>query len=191
MEPLCLPGESDFVADRHVLEPFGSGRPHDESGNEPFRRRSDVASYFHHTASKEYQGQLLWSDLHWSELDAAQPDEDKQVEVSVQQTVTDALGKFAGVVRVGLLAAQLDRAVQLRLTAENEDDPHRVFLCDFQGRLITRGVSSDMVKLSGDDLRLAPADLAPEVESALADPKLRAVGEDTSRRIRAFSAPRA
>ena len=41
----------------------------------------------------------------------------------------------------------------------NEHDPHRIFLCDLEGRLITRGVSSDTVTLSGDDLRLSPPDL--------------------------------
>ena len=33
-------------------------------------------------------------------------------------------------------------------------------------------------RLSGEDLRIAPADLAPEIASALAEPQLRAVGEN-------------
>ena len=68
-------------------------------------------------ANKEFQGELLWSDLHWSELDTTQRDDERTVEVSVQQTISDAVDKFAGVARVGLLAEQLDRAVQLRLTS--------------------------------------------------------------------------
>ena len=46
--------------------------------------------------------------------------------------ISDAADKFAGVARVGLLAEQLDRAVQLRLTSLNEHDPHRIFLCDLE-----------------------------------------------------------
>jgi adenylate cyclase len=168
---------TNFVADRRVLEPGGSPL---------FRRETksaaaDPTSHLTFTtpASKDFQDQLLWSDLHWSELDSSQPEEEREVEVSVQQTVSGASERFAGVARVGLLAEQLDRAVQLKLTSEEEHDPHRIFLCDPEGRLIARGVSSDSVRLSGNDLRLAPADLAPEVASALADPKLRAVSEDT------------
>ncbi|HEY5953431.1 MAG TPA: cache domain-containing protein, partial [Terrimicrobiaceae bacterium] len=168
---------SSFFADRQILE------PHSSPLSIPKTRMATTDPTSHLTfstpASKEYQGQLLWSDLHWSELDEKKPEGDREVEVSVQQAVADAANKFAGVVRVGLLAEQLDRAVQLKLTPEGEDDPHRIFLCDPQGRLITRGVSSDRVTLSGDDLRLAPPeDLAPEVASALSDPKLRAVGTD-------------
>lgn len=172
--------DASFVADRRILEPRSAdGSP--SISQETKLVVADPTSHLTFTtpASKDYQGQLLWSDLHWSELDPNKSEEDRDVEVSVQQTVSDASGKFAGVVRVGLLAEQLDRAVQLRLTAANENDPHRIFLCDLEGRLITRGVSSDKVKLSGDDLRLAPADLAPEVASALANPKLRAVDRDT------------
>ena len=83
----------------------------------------------------------LWSDLHWSQLDA--DPEHREIEVSVQQTIENASDKFAGVIRVGLLAQQLDRAVQLKLTPAEEPDPHRIFLADREGRLITRGVGSD------------------------------------------------
>jgi adenylate cyclase len=167
---------ANFFADRRVLGPEGSLSISPETRVAATDPTSHLT--FATPASKEYQGQLLWSDLHWSELDASKPEDERAVEVSVQQTVADASGKFAGVVRVGLLTEQLDRAVQLRLTSTNEDDPHHIFLCDPEGRLITRGVSSDKITLKGDDLRLAPADLAPEVASALADPKLRAAGNN-------------
>ena len=168
---------ANFFADRRVIEAKGS-RPFSP---ETRVDATDPTSHltFATPASEEYQGQLLWSDLHWSELDASKPEDERAVEVSVQQTVSDASGKFAGVVRVGLLTEQLDRAVQLRLTSAKENDPHQIFLSDPEGRLITRGVSSDRITLSGEDLRIAPADLAPEVAGALADPKLRAVGDNT------------
>jgi adenylate cyclase len=169
-----------FVSYRRVLQPDSnlSVQPASEEGSTTV---SDPTSHLTFTtpASKDFYGQLLWSDLHWSQLDAEQPEESREIEVSVQQTVEDASDKFAGVIRVGLLAEQLDRAVQLKLTPAEEPDPHRIFLSDRDGRLITRGVSADRAKLFGEDLRIAPSDLAPEIASALADPKLRAVDEDT------------
>jgi adenylate cyclase len=171
------PENSGFVAERQTLEPASSAT------TPPSTKVTAMDPTTHLTfatpASKDFQGELLWSDLHWSELDTAQRDEERTVEVSVQQTIFDAAGKFAGVARVGLLAEQLDRVVQLRLTSMNEHDPHLIFLCDLEGRLITRGVSSDTVTLSGDDLRLSPPDLPSEIAHALADSKLNAIGGHT------------
>jgi len=167
-----------FVADRRILEPnsaLGASSTSRETGGTV----SDPTSHLTFTtpASRDFYGQLLWSDLHWSQLGANQPQEHREIEVSVQQTVADASHEFSGVIRVGLLVEQLDRAVQLELTSPEEPDPHRIFLCDREGRLITRGAGSDRAKLSGEDLRIEPADLAPEIASALAEPKLRAVSE--------------
>jgi adenylate cyclase len=171
------PENSGFVAERQTLEPASSAT------TPPSTKVTAIDPTTHLTfatpASKEFQGELLWSDLHWSELDTAQREEERTVEVSVQQTIFDAAGKFAGVARVGLLAEQLDRVVQLRLTSMDEHDPHLIFLCDLEGRLITRGVSSDTVTLSGDDLRLSPPDLPSEIAHALADSKLNAIGGHT------------
>ena len=169
-----------FVADRRILErnsTLGAPSISPESGT----LVSDPTLHLTFTtpASRDFYGQLLWSDLHWSQLGANQPQDRRDIEVSVQQTVADASDKFAGVIRVGLLAEQLDRAVQLKLTPAKEPDPHRIFLSDRDGRLITRGVGSDRAEVSGEDLRIAPADLAPEIASALAEPKLRAVDENT------------
>ena len=171
------PENSGFVAERQTLEPASSAT------TPPSTKVTAIDPTTHLTfatpASREFQGELLWSDLHWSELDTAQREEERTVEVSVQQTIFDAAGKFAGVARVGLLAEQLDRVVQLRLTSMDEHDPHLIFLCDLEGRLITRGVSSDTVTLSGDDLRLSPPDLPSEIAHALADSKLNAIGGHT------------
>lgn len=170
------PENSGFVAERQSLDPSSAATP-------PPTKVAAMDPTTHLTfatpANKEFQGELLWSDLHWSELDTAPRDGERTVEVSVQQTISDSAGKFAGVARVGLLAEQLDRAVQLRLTSAHEYDPHRIFLCDLEGRLITRGVSSDTVTLSGDDLRLTPPDLPSEIACALAESKLDAIGGHT------------
>ena len=168
-----------FVAYRRTLHPGADSEalsPDPEAGAVV----TDPTSHLTFTtpASKDFYGDLLWSDLHWSQLDANQPQEQRDIEVSVQQTVEDAWKKFAGVIRVGLLAEQLDRAVQLKLTAEQEPDPHRIFLADRDGRLITRGVGSDRAKVTGEDLRIAPDDLAPEISSALRQEELRAVTEN-------------
>ncbi|HWX17363.1 MAG TPA: hypothetical protein VNY07_12320 [Chthoniobacterales bacterium] len=42
--------------------------------------------------SQNFFGQLLWSDLHWSQLDAQLPATQRRAEVSVQQAITDAEG---------------------------------------------------------------------------------------------------
>jgi adenylate cyclase len=173
-------GNGAFVSYRRMLQPVShSGIP--PASEETSTVVADPTSHLTFTtpANRDYYGQLLWSDLHWSQLDANQPEESREIEVSVQKTVADAAEKFAGVIRVGLLAEQLDRAVQLKLTPSHEPDPHRIFLSDRDGRLITRGVSADRAMLSGEDLRITPSDLAPEIASALADPKLRSVGENT------------
>ena len=166
---------SGFVANLRTFEPALAPAL---SHRERIANVSDPTAHLTFTtpASRDFYGQLLWSDLHWSQLDADQAQ--REIEVSVQQTIANASDKFAGVIRVGLLAQQLDRAVQLKLTPAQEPDPHRIFLADRDGRLITRGVGSDRVEVSGEDLRIAPADLAPEIARALAEPQLRAVGEN-------------
>jgi adenylate cyclase len=128
-------------------------------------------------AQWNFFGQLLWSDLHWSQLDAELPPSQRRAEVSVQQAITDADREFVGVLRVGLLTQQLDRSVQLRLVTNGQNDPHRIFICDAQGRLITPLSPSDRLQEFDDDLRIAPKNLPPEVAGALANPMLRAVGE--------------
>ncbi len=130
-------------------------------------------------ARADFRGDVLWSDLHWSQLDAALPEAQRRVEVSVQKVVTDAAGEFVGVLRVGLLTRQLDRAVQITIGRAGEKDPHRIFICDSRGRFITRLAPNDPVVESGDDLRVAPKRLPPEIVSALADSRLRAVSATT------------
>jgi len=169
-----------FVADRRELEPTP------RFATLPSRRESGAPipdptlhPTFTTPARKDFSGQLLWSDLHWSQLDVELPESQRRAEVSVQQVITDAAGKFAGVLRVGLLTQQLDRAVRIPLAPAGKPDPHRIFICDAEGRLITPVTPSDRLQEFGEDLRIAPATLPPEIVRALADPKLRAVGEGT------------
>ncbi|MEP6955952.1 MAG: cache domain-containing protein, partial [Chthoniobacterales bacterium] len=168
-----------FVADRRELKPTAN------FAALPVLRQSgaDIPDPTLHPtfttpSQKDFFGHLLWSDLHWSQLDAELPQSQRRVEVSVQQTIIDAAGKFVGVLRVGLLTQQIDRAVQLKLAPAGQADPHRIFICDGEGRLITPLSPADRLQEFGDDLRVAPANLPPEVAGALANPKLRAVDEN-------------
>jgi adenylate cyclase len=137
---------------------------------------------FEVAAGESQAGQPLWSDLHWSELDASAQ---KRVVMTVQQSVFDARGDFAGVVRVGLLTEQIDRVTHVPVHEGEGSDPHRVFLCDAQGRLLARLGSQDRLELSGDDLRFIPRDPPPEVTAALSLPALSHVeaGQDVTSNV--------
>ncbi len=129
------------------------------------------------TAANRFYGQIISTDLHWSQIDELLPEPQRRVELSVQKTVEDAPGHFAGVLRVGLFKAEIDDAVRQNVTGVMTGDPHLIFLCDTQGRLITGWGSRDRVTTSGDDLRIAPADIPPVVSRALNLPALKAVGD--------------
>ncbi len=167
-----------FVADRRELQAasrFSALPLRREAGEKIFD--PTLHATFVTPARRDFSGQLLWSDLHWSQLDAELPESQRRVEVSVQKVVADTAGEFAGVLRVGLLTQELDRAVQLKIAAAGQTDPHRIFICDAAGHLITRLSPSDQLRDVNGDLRVAPANLPPEIVGALADPKLRAVDE--------------
>lgn len=112
-------------------------------------------------------GLIISTDLHWSQLDEKRPEAERRVEVSMQKAIEDEQGHFAGVLRVGLMKAQIDRAVQLN------KPPHEIFLCDAQGRLITGFGPQDRIVVSNDDLRIETANAPPMVMRALEEPALK------------------
>lgn len=126
-------------------------------------------------ASRGLLGRLLWSDLHWSQLDSYMSAEKRRVEVSVQKAILDAENKFVGVLRVGLLTGQIDRITELKMVETEGNDPHRIFIADNQGRLITRITPKDQLQVSGDDLRVVPDSLPQEIMLALKHPLLKEV----------------
>ena len=130
--------------------------------------------------SKDFYGRLLWTDLHWSQLDESKPEDRRSVEVSVQKTVENTDAQFAGVLRIGLMKEQIDRAIDLHLADKNESDPHVIFLCDNQGRLITGFGKKSHVTESGDDLRMASDDVPPQVAAALQQPGLKNIDAGNS-----------
>jgi adenylate cyclase len=174
-----------FVADVRVRAPGAKLR----AGVVTREVASDPTAHptYETTVSPELYGKAIWSDLHFSELDDALPERDRRVVVTVQKAIDDASGKAAGVVRVGLLAGTVDLIANMRVEDDNAAlDPHRVFLCDAEGRLLTRLVDGDRLASSDGDLRVVPARLAPETARALASPLLRKLTVDRPVKSEAF-----
>jgi adenylate cyclase len=144
----------------------------------PLRRQDGIVddptehATFRTTTSRRFHGQVLWTDLHYSELDSHLPEPDQRVVVTVMKAVADESGRFAGVLRVGRLTQQLDALVQRE---SRENAPHTVFLCDERGGLLTRTGASDRLADVNGDLRVVPALLPPELAAALAHPALARV----------------
>jgi adenylate cyclase len=124
--------------------------------------------------ARENLERTLWSDLHYSELERtpAAP----RVVLSVQSALRDSGGRFAGVVRVGLLTDDLDAIVQGSRDAD-AGDPHRVALLAVSGapgapaRLVARVDPSDRVAVIDDELRIVSDHPPPEI-AALLDSRL-------------------
>jgi len=134
---------------------------------------------FQTLTQRSFLDQLIWSDLAWSELVPG----NQRVEVTVQKAIAPEqnVKSFQGVVRVGLLTQQLDKIVQNSSSAMDSDGneiQHRCFICDAQGRLLTRINPGDQIKLDGDDLRIDSPHRPPEVTAALNSPKLHAIEDN-------------
>ena len=171
-----------FVSDRRDLEGEGNfdskGWARDTTAAVP-----DPTQHltFRTPARERFSGTLLWTDLHWSQLDdgvGRPPSSSNRVEVSVVQAMRDRDGQFVGVLRVGLLATQLAHVVTLAPQESSGADPHLVFLCDSGGRLITSGNPAQRFQEYEDDVRIAPPDVPPVIARAMADPHLSAVNAD-------------
>jgi adenylate cyclase len=127
--------------------------------------------------ARQNSGRMLWSDLHYSELDAGQPK--PRVVLSVQQAVVDALGRVVGVVRVALLTTDLDAISRLKVDPTDPNDQHQIALLavSSQGthdaRLVARIGPKDRIELVGDDLRVTPDHPPPEIAALLASPLVR------------------
>jgi adenylate cyclase len=115
---------------------------------------------------------VIWSDLSYAALDDDLPEPERRVVVHALRAIRDGDGDggLVGVLRVALLEKQLDDAfARVRVNERDPNDPFRVFLADDEGRLITRFRPGDRLRVVGDDLRIAPADVPPAVAAALAD----------------------
>ncbi|MES1210334.1 MAG: hypothetical protein ABUS79_30725, partial [Pseudomonadota bacterium] len=166
--------------DRRQVTVLRDGDGHIEQRNaEPAvpDSRADLTQHdtFRAAAQRDARGQALWSDLAFSQLDAALPLEARRKTLTVQKAVfTPAPGgeRFAGVLRAGLVSGTLDRLG----AATSSADPHRVFICDRAGRLVTRLTPDDGYGLfdgagrpdPDGDVRVAARAIPAEVAAALA-----------------------
>lgn len=141
------------------------GRPPDDPTTDPT---------FITPSRKRLQGQTLWSDLAWFKPDVRVDavtgqltgDAKVRVVVYVMCSVKDRQGRLAGVMRASLGTETLDRLV----VQQRELGPHRRFLCDLKGRLISRLSSQDsMVTTTDDSLRFIPAHAPPEIIRSIAE----------------------
>ncbi len=123
----------------------------------------------------------LWADLHYAEIDADLPVSRQRVVVTVMKAVLDDGGRLVGVVRVGLLARQLDVVTRLRVEPAGAADPHRVFLADAEGRLVTRLEPGHALLDEEGELRPTSVGIPEEVRVALSQPALRDVSTDEPR----------
>jgi adenylate cyclase len=185
---LLAPSKGDFICDRTW---FSDGRfisqtsalglaagAHAVPRSAPAPAKDPTLDPTFETAVRsDLYGTLVWADLHWAQVDALMPEAERRVEVSVQKTIEDGQGRFVGVLRIGMMKSLIDRAVQQHLSEGSERDPHMIFLCDNDGRLITGFGDKDRVMVSGEDLRIPPGDVPPVVARALKEPSLGRIGD--------------
>lgn len=175
---------SEFVRDERTRAPgelaLRAGRCARLSGTveDPTAHLTFLGTARHH----RYSPSVLWTDLHYAEYDAGRSEQSRRVVVTAMKALEDSSGRFLGVVRVGLLASRLDDVARVRVDEVDPADPHRVFLADAQGRLVTRLQPDQPFADEGGDLRPASTRLADELRTALAHPALRDADEDHPRR---------
>lgn len=130
-------------------------------------------------AAAHNRGNVLMSDLSYSQLDDMLPEENRRVVLVALLGTEGEDKKLLGVLKVGLLEKQMRKIVKAaRVNREALDDPYRIFVADDSGRLITGLETEETLVDDNDDLRIKPAALAPEVKQALEQPELTQVSED-------------
>jgi adenylate cyclase len=127
---------------------------------------------FQVAASATRQNGAVWTDLHFSQFDAALPPSKRRVAVDLARAVDDSAQQFVGVVRAGLLTRTIDALPNRALGDGRAGDPRRAFLCDSRGRLVTRLDANDPLEQVGDDVRVAPVHEPGSIREALASPIL-------------------
>jgi adenylate cyclase len=142
---------------------------------------------------ERHRGRALWSDLSYSEADAALLESLRRRVVSVQKALWSNDDTFLGVLRVSLLNNRIDDFTRMQVDRSGAaDDDHIVLLCDRGGRLISRLGPDDRYALLDPegkpdpegDVRVVPASPPPQVTAALRSPVLRDVPSGSSRVVR-------
>jgi adenylate cyclase len=156
-----------------IVEGVTAGSPGDPTLHDTFRA----------AANRDQQGRALWSDLAFSELDDGLPMATRRKTMTVQKAIFlggGAARRFVGVLRAGIVSDALDRIGR----AASPDDPHRIFIGDASGRLITRLSPDDgyqVIDADGrpdpeGDLRVVPHALPAPVAAALAFAREKGAG---------------
>ena len=110
---------------------------------------------------------VRFGDMRYARADAEQPDAPGQVVLDAGQVLRDAAGAEQGMVRVSLSADALDEIANAKVNPRDPNDPHRVFLCDATGRLVTRASRRDRFVDAGGVLRVDATDIPRAVSTAL------------------------
>lgn len=132
-----------------------------------FRAATDAARY----------GQTIYGDLGLLSDEGVRTEQSVVVQ-TVRKAVEDRSGKFAGVVGVRLPAEAIDAIAQLKVNPGDPADPHRIFLCDSKGRLVTRLSKDSRFVATDSTLRVAADDIPASIELALQSPLLKTLGPD-------------
>jgi adenylate cyclase len=145
-------------------------------------------------AGQAARGRMLWSDLFFAPPDPGPKRSEPARVVTVQKAIFGSGGReFLGVIKVVLLSDGIDALMHQKVDPEMAVDPHRVFLCDHLGRLISRLGRGDRFALvdeggkpddQGQDLRVIPAALPREVAAVLRLPVIGELTPGQSRRGR-------
>jgi adenylate cyclase len=131
---------------------------------------------------ERHRGRALWSDLSYSEADAALIESLRRRVVSVQKALWSNDDTFLGVLRVALLNNRIDEFTRVQVgKSATADDDHIILLCDRGGRLISRLGPTDRYALLDregkpdpeGDVRVVPASPPPQVAAALRSSVLR------------------
>jgi adenylate cyclase len=142
---------------------------------------------------ERHRGRALWSDLAYSEADAALIESLRRRVVSVQKALWSNDDAFLGVLRVSLLNNRIDDFTRMQVGKGGAaDDGHIVLLCDRRGRLISRLGPDDRYALLDPegkpdpegDVRVVPVSPPPQVMAALRSSVLGDVPSGGSKVVR-------
>lgn len=132
-------------------------------------------------AARDQRGRAAWSDLHYAEADQALPEARRSV-VSVQKAIVDRDGQFLGVLRVAILAEQLDALA--RESIDNDArDPQRIAVMAVSEAtnrvsLVSRVHPNDQLVVTDGDLRVVAAPMPPELVALQSSPLVRSLNPD-------------
>jgi len=119
---------------------------------------------------ESFEGDTLWSDLHWAEGS-------KAVVVTVQKAIYDGNDRFLGVLRAGLDYEQVGRITASRIANATRSNPGYIFILDTEKRFITGFGSQDEIVNDNGPLRLSVKDPPEEVRAVLNGLNLKNLGD--------------